>query len=637
MTKLSAISVQSHGWRMVLQTLAALGLTIAVSYAAMADDQSIVFPASAADLAGGSHWNMSGDHGGSNACDMNVARFGDGQTWVDTASGGGSANADRLVFGIPLYAPADGEVVSCWRNHPDNPEPGTPRPERCCGDDCELSCDDSACPSSVVCKIARSGNHVVIRKRNGDVVLLAHLESKSVPENVCPHNAQFMQNARNRKGDFPEESFVEAGARPAVRQGQFIGRGGNSGASSGPHLHLHTASVSEQPDGSLNSVGETTPTLVSYAWIRDRAPNAPWRKLSADAISNPPVLVHSSPFLRRDTAAGGTFSEVAMDGSVVAFRNSEGNLQIIPYLVNAQGGLTRGEVVKAGKASKVRLVHPDPGSANAVTALRDQDGKLKVIAWQVAQSGQVTRKGDALAGPVEDIALTPFPNGKGTITLTRGNQNDFKLIAWELTPALNVVRKGDVGAGTIKHMDVTTTQADFPGVVSATTGNDDKLKVIAWKFNSQAHTFSRKGDASAGSIQGDLRIVRVPRGGRDIVVTAFRDESGSLKLIAWRISADGQVVRKGSATAGAASLVDLTPARRGHVVVSVRDSDSNLRMIGFHVDGDGKIARVGTDRAGQIDRVAASYIERDGNEFLLTAVRDNDDKLRLISWEANLQ
>jgi hypothetical protein len=120
-------------------------------------------------------------------------------------------------------------------------------------------------------------------------------------------------------------------------------------------------------------------------------------------------------------------------------------------------------------------------------------------------------------------------------------------------------------------------------------------------------------------------------------VTAFKDEAGGLKLIAWRVSADGQVVRKGSATAGAASLVDLAPARSGHVIASVRDSDGNLRMIGFHVDSNGEIARVGTDRAGQIDRVVSSYIERDGNEFLLTAVRDSDETLRVISWEANLR
>jgi len=148
---------------------------------------------------------------------------------------------------------------------------------------------------------------------------------------------------------------------------------------------------------------------------------------------------------------------------------------------------------------------------------------------------------------------------------------------------------------------------------------------------------SRKGEASAGETQGGLQIVRAPVSGRDLVVTAFRDEAGNLKLIAWSVNDDGQITRKGSVTAGTVSLVDLTPGRQGHVVASVRDSDSNLRLIAFAVRNDGAIDRVGTDRAGQINQITSSYINRDGNDFLLTAVRDSDNKLRVISWEANLQ
>lgn len=82
---------------------------------------TISFPARASDLPDGAHWNMGGDHGSSNARDLNVVR----------PSGSGA-------------------------------------------NDCDMSCDDSKCPTSNACTITRSGNHLAIRKANGDVVLLAH-------------------------------------------------------------------------------------------------------------------------------------------------------------------------------------------------------------------------------------------------------------------------------------------------------------------------------------------------------------------------------------------------------------------------------------------------------------------------------
>ncbi len=350
-------------------------------------------------------------------------------------------------------------------------------------------------------------------------------------------------------------------------------------------------------------------------------------------VANVPEDFSILRFLRHDTDTGGEFSEVSIDGSVAAFSNSKGNLQIIPYLVNDRGSLTRGEVLETGTASEVNFVHPHPASANAVTALRDLNANLKVIAWEIAGGGQVTRKGDAVAGPVKSVAVTSFPDGKGVITATRGNQDDFKLVAWELTPSLELVRRGDIAAGAVKHIAVTVTHADFSGVVSATTGNDTSLKLIAWKFDSKSKTFSRKGDASAGAINGELNVVRAPLSGKDIVVTALKDGGGDLRLIGWEIDSNGQIARKGSATAGPVSLVDLTAGRDGQVFTSVKDGDGNLRMIAYKVQDNGQIERIGTGVAGEIRRIASSYIRRNGREFLLTAVQDSEKKLRVISWE----
>lgn len=338
-------------------------------------------------------------------------------------------------------------------------------------------------------------------------------------------------------------------------------------------------------------------------------------------------------FLRHDTAHGGDFKEISLDGTVAALSNSEGNLQIIPYRLDAKGSLSRGEVVTAGAASYVKLVRPDTSRNNRVTAFRDADGHLKLIAWALSSGGHIGRRDDAVAGPVKSLAIAAFPDGNGVITLVRGNQDELKLVAWELSPTLEIARRGDIEAGVVWDIAVTTTREDFTGVVSATTDSDRKLKLIAWGFDGAAKTFTRRGDAEAGVIKGDLNLVRAELAGNDIVVTAFSNEEGNLKLITWQVLANGEIKRRDSATAGFASLIDLTTAPGGKVVASVKDSDGILRMIAYQVQSSGQIARMGTDIAGQTSRIASSVARSGGQDFLLTAVRDADNKLRTISWK----
>ena len=353
----------------------------------------------------------------------------------------------------------------------------------------------------------------------------------------------------------------------------------------------------------------------------------------AATSTNVSVNFDITQFLRQDTDMGGDFKEISLDGAVTALSNSESNLQIIPYRVGSNGSLTRGEVVKAGVASQVHVVQPVSSRNDSITAFRDADGNLKLIAWVISNSGQITRRDDAVAGPVKKIAITPFPDGNGVITLTQGQQNDFKLVAWEVTRSLGIIRRGDIDAGAVRDMAVATTQGDFAGVVTATTNRDRTLKLIAWAFDPAAKKFSRRGDVEAGVIKGELNLVRSQLAGKDIVVTAFSNEKANLQLITWQVQANGQIVRKDSIAAGFASIVDLTAASGGKVIASVKDGEGMLRMIAYQVQDNGRIERVGTDIGGQVSRIASSVVRRGGKEFLLTVVRDSENRLRTISWE----
>ena len=102
-------------------------------------------------------------------------------------------NSDYLVFGTKLYAVADGTIVKCRRDYPEN-VPGVKGPK---------------------------GNGLWIRTQNtSEYVFYAHMKQNTIPEALCPEEGDDLS--------IP------------VEQGQYLGRAGNSGSSDGPHLHFET-------------------------------------------------------------------------------------------------------------------------------------------------------------------------------------------------------------------------------------------------------------------------------------------------------------------------------------------------------------------------------------------------------------
>ena len=103
-----------------------------------------------------------------------------------THAGEGTENEDYYCFDLPVVAPGDGVVVSVTNTVEDN-APGEMNPAQALG------------------------NHVVLDHGNGEYSFLAHFRRGSV--------------------------LVEKGQE--VRAGELLGRCGNSGNSSEPHLHYH--------------------------------------------------------------------------------------------------------------------------------------------------------------------------------------------------------------------------------------------------------------------------------------------------------------------------------------------------------------------------------------------------------------
>ncbi|MGY5876851.1 MAG: M23 family metallopeptidase [Candidatus Thorarchaeota archaeon] len=114
---------------------------------------------------------------------------------------GSTPNEEFKMYNKEVIAIADGEVVDCFDGAPENPTAPEMLPS-------EKRAEIAKGYGFVV---AASGNYVILKHQDDEYSFYAHLVTDSVT--------------------------VEKGQK--VKQGQVIGRLGNSGNSTGPHLHFH--------------------------------------------------------------------------------------------------------------------------------------------------------------------------------------------------------------------------------------------------------------------------------------------------------------------------------------------------------------------------------------------------------------
>ena len=128
------------------------------------------------------------------------------QAFDDAANGIalGSKNEHHLVWGQPVYAMASGWSSSCRRSEPDH-QPG----------------QANSVPGA---------NVISIDHGNGEIAAYAHLMQNTLPASVCPAEAPV-----------DDDDAPVADEAVYIHEGQYLGLVGNSGPSTGPHLHLHVS------------------------------------------------------------------------------------------------------------------------------------------------------------------------------------------------------------------------------------------------------------------------------------------------------------------------------------------------------------------------------------------------------------
>ena len=606
--------------------------------------ETISFPGRSSDLADDSYWTVSEFGEGCCILDLNVRRW-DGGSW---SKGGSSTNAQNFDWNVPLYAPASGVIASCWRNFPDDPSPGVNPANN---------------------NIFSGGNHVVIITDQGNAITLAHMKSGTIRAELCPSNAGSTQYppSTTKQGYWRVDAYIVPANRPRITEGELIGRVGNSGNSSGPHLHMGLNEISGTDAWGREATNPASPMRFRFGWghrfeADEQDTAAGWYRLRGGEVAgdtscdsyqdNAPTcgfrMLHASPYLRRASASAGAVKDVATVfltdlRAVTAVIDSSNELKLIAWDLVGLDTINRKGDISAGVVKEVQIV--EAATDHVLVAVRGQDDELKMIAYSVTPTGAFVRRADATAGKISALAMAATGGAdRKAVTAVRDAAGNLKVIAWDIQFAPNgtvsVARLGDASAGPVSAVSISRASA-FNGVFTAVRDSNNDLKVIPWKLSANGDTITRGDDVSAGTIGTQVAIAPLAQG----VAAAMRDSDGNLRVITWSVSSDGNIgARRDTGVAGAISEVNIlgTPLAASNLTTVVRDSTGALLLIGWAISDNGtNLRRVGSSRAGDATKIAAdgvyrSYVGLDPRDMILTAMRDSQGNLKLVTWDTNL-
>lgn len=211
------------------------------------------------------------------------------RNWLATLPGG-TRSRDWLVYGKPVYAMRAGTVIACWRNAPDNPGPGAYHTEL------GPFIDADGEQRFRNARIYGGGNGFWIEHNDGSRAEYAHFRPGSVPAELCPHHAALLPqtiDTPNVRLAWPHIR-VPANQQVRVERGQFLGRAGNSGTSSNPHLHIHLEAGGRADTKKENG----QPRVIRFARglfaSESTEPYGRWASFAGNPIPAGPVLVWPS-------------------------------------------------------------------------------------------------------------------------------------------------------------------------------------------------------------------------------------------------------------------------------------------------------------------------------------------------------
>lgn len=175
-------------------------------------------------------------------------------------------------------------------------------------------------------------------------------------------------------------------------------------------------------------------------------------------------------------------------------------------------------------------------------------------------------------------------------------------------------------------------------LVTSVCTSAGRLKLITWRIGADGRTLDRLSDS--GSQAGEVSLVDIFLATADRFITAVRADNGQLLLIAWHVnSGTGAVTRRADSggVEGDASLLAMarSPRGDGSVVIAIRDASKRLVLKHWALLPNEVFKRLGDtalqgQAAGAISFVALGTA---GPNRVVAAVRGGSGKLKLIVWD----